>query len=189
LDTSIADILAITLAETFLVLLAAYASTPSIAKVEEFKQFIWARYSGQATDEQLRANGDRCVAYAHREADRQINKIRGVLAFDALFFGVAKVYYAEPDLKVLTEKTGSFLGNLLFYNPICLLLIAILVCLYLFVVLWSDVSIYRTFESEFKFICDVVRGRTRWLHFAIYLSFLSAVLTVVDLLFVIGPSS
>jgi hypothetical protein len=188
LDSSIFDILVVTAAEAFFVLLIAYATTPSAVKVEEFRKFLWERYVGNAAGDDRKTKADRCIAYAHRDADRQINKVRGVLTFDALFFGVAKVYYAAPDLAKLTANAGEFFGRLLFYGPICFLLLAIMICLWLFVVKWSDVSIYETFEKEFDFICSVVRTRTILLHCAIYLSFVAAVISGVDLLFVIGPS-
>jgi hypothetical protein len=59
--------------------------------ISEFCQMIWERYG---VGDHLQ-NADRAVSYVHREIDRWINKVRGILTFDGIFFVVVRAYQAN----------------------------------------------------------------------------------------------
>jgi hypothetical protein len=140
---------------------AVKCATLTQAQLAQVSDRLWERYKGDDQPQNL----DRAVAYVHREADRQINKVRGILAFDAIFFVAARTYADQPG-----DVSKAFDRAALSY-----LLISIAVSLILFVVKWGDVSVYRDFNSEFLFAFEVVRKRTLWVNYAAMLSLLSAI--------------
>jgi hypothetical protein len=175
----------VTAIELIIVFGVAYAWGPDEAKIKQFTSYVWDRY--KSTDV---ASGERAIGYIYRDVDRQINKARGVLTFDALFLAVVRGYYLGPDEATLKAAAGDFWGTLFFYDPMCFLVVAILICLYLFLVRWGgDMSEYSVFESEFRAAANILRWRTIWLHFAVFLSGLSALLIVFELLYVVGPGT
>jgi hypothetical protein len=174
----------VTAIELFVVFVVAFRLAPDGDEIEQFSRDVWARYTVNVNDA---ASGERAIGYIYRDIDRQINKARGVLTFDALFLAVVRTYYITPDEAKLKAALGDFLGTLFFYNPTCFLVVAILVCLYLFLVRWGNISRYGSFQTEFEDAAHTTRWRTIWLHFAIYLSGLSAVLIVVELLYIVRP--
>jgi hypothetical protein len=96
--------------------------------------------------------------------ERQINKVRGILTFDGIFFVVARIY--------ANELGGA--SALLVRAALSYILISIGISLILFIVRWGDISAYREFRTEFSFAAQQVRKRTLWVNYAAILSLLSA---------------
>jgi hypothetical protein len=139
--------------------LALLRMTPSQKKIEVVGAAIWKRYDKEQD----------AVNYMHREVDRQINKVRGVLTFDGLLLVIFRIDLSKADhfLQVLS-------GAALLY-----ILISVAISLGIFLVHWGDLGYYATFNGEFNFKAKVVGTRTRYINFAVTLSGLSALAVAV----------
>jgi hypothetical protein len=112
----------------------------------------------EAVLERYRNNGNITeggMAYSQRLIDRQLNKARGILTFNALFFGVSF------QIKNIYSQSLSIL--------------ACIICLWLCHVTWSkDNSVYKTFEAEETHSFHTSRKRSIGLTLSIFLSIFSA---------------
>jgi hypothetical protein len=147
--------------------LAIWLSTVTEPQLTQVSDAVWARYEGDGQT----SNGDRAVVYIHREADRQINKVRGLLTFDGILFVVARAYTSEPDV------VSALFGR----AALTYISISIIVSLVLFRVNWGDISAYREFKTEFLFAMREVRNRTLFVNYAVVLSLLSAVAVSISM--------
>jgi hypothetical protein len=105
------------------------------------------------------------LTYIHRELDRQINKVRGVLTFNAILVVAARVDAAEYGLY----------GKCLLQAALVYVSLSIVVCLYTFLVRWGDLREYDSFDQEFKFKLRHVGERTLTINYALALSMVSAI--------------
>jgi hypothetical protein len=135
------------------------------SQIDEVREAIWDRYKVDA--EAL--NGDRPITYLYREADRQINKVRGILTFDGIFFVVART----------DELPSTLLGR----AALTYLLISIMVSLYLFIVKWGNTSVYEDFKREFGAGMQELRVRTFLVNYAVITSALAALAVSCLMLF------
>jgi hypothetical protein len=148
-----------------LAFLAISPGTPTELLSAPVSDILWKRYDGDSGPQ----NADRALAYIHREADRQINKVRGILTFDGIFFVVART---------------DFMPSTLFGRAaLSYLLVSIMVSLYLFFVKWGDTSVYEGFRLEFMFATKEIRRRTWLVNYAVIMSALAAFGVSLSMLF------
>lgn len=114
------------------------------------------------------AHGDAAVAYVDRIIDRQLTKVRGVLAFDGLiltFLGLIARGSSPVDI-------GA--GHRL---PIALLMaqlgVSSGICLFQFRARWGYVADFRTFSREIAATLALARRRSFWIERAVRLSLLA----------------
>jgi|GEM_PF-1269903 len=124
--------------------------------------------------------GDAAVAYTDRIIDRQLTKVRGILAFDGLiltFLG-------------LIARGGALLDISEHHRVPVLLLMAELaaasgICLFQFRARWGYVADLRTFSREIASTLALARRRSFWIERTVRLSLLAlagiAVLIVATL--------
>jgi hypothetical protein len=148
--------------------------------LDDIKYGFWQRYTGSdyptadPTDAKAQARGaDGIISYLERVIDRQINKARGILPFNAIILAVFSF-----------EKT-NIQGHdpvACFVNTLWLLLFAMLglaissaLCLLLFLVRWSTASEYKYFHRELATTVDVILTRSKIIEWATVISFASLV--------------
>lgn len=114
------------------------------------------------------AYGDAAVAYVDRIIDRQLTKVRGVLAFDGLiltFLGLIARGTSPIDI-------GAGRGL-----PIALLMaqlgLASGICLFQFRARWGYVADFTTFSREIAATLALARRRSFWIERAVRLSLLA----------------
>jgi hypothetical protein len=155
----------------WLAMLLAYLTTPSSNEIATFVDQVYGRYTSTNTDVQ---NKDRAVVYIHRELDRQINKVRGILTFNGIFFVVARTYY---------HTAQDLTGEVIAVAAVFYLLISIAVALVIFIVRWVHQPDYADFQVELQSLATVVRERTFWINYAAIMSLASAVAVAILLIF------
>lgn len=120
------------------------------------------------------AAGERVVSYVDRIVDRQINKVRGVLSFDALMLTF---------LGLLSRSGSSIDVSAHHLAPILTLMAALIaastICLVQFRVRWGEVTDFETFSGEIKATLDLARRRSLWIERTVRLSILSQVGIVI----------
>jgi len=118
-------------------------------------------------------DGEKAVNYIHREIDRQINKVRGILTFDGILLAVVRLP-VDPKACNWWCHQSTELATFA-------LLLSIILSLYLFLVRWGGVSTYDTFYNEFDFKAQHVEVRTVYVNFAVAMAMLAACAAAVGL--------
>ncbi len=112
--------------------------------------------------------GDAAVAYVDRIIDRQLTKVRGILAFDGLiltFLGL--VSRGLPMLDIADHHKTPVLVLM------GLLAASSGICLFQFRARWGYVADLRTFSREISATLDLARRRSFWIERTVRLSLLS----------------
>ena len=135
---------------------------------------LTARFEGGDTSDpaaidQHPTYGDAAVAYTDRIIDRQLTKVRGILAFDGLiltFLGLIARGGTVVDVVAVEHRV-----------PL-LLLIAVLgvssgICLFQFRARWGYVADFRTFSQEIAATLALARRRSFWIERTVRLSLLA----------------
>lgn len=117
-------------------------------------------------------SGDRLLTYVERIVDRQINKARGIITFDSILL-VAVRYLSGQN------GTSYASPNPLYTVSTQFLWISILLCLLLFWVHWGSAAPKADFEREFLETADLIRTRSILVQWALYLSILSVLGTLL----------
>lgn len=117
---------------------------------------------------------DRALAYVERVMDRQINKLRGVLSFDALIIA----FLSLERQRIGTASLGpDYATGCLFLLGLVLLALVIssVMCLGLFRVVWSKPANFQDFETEHRTTVKLVAQRTKVVEKAVRLSEIAVV--------------
>jgi hypothetical protein len=112
--------------------------------------------------------GDSAVAYVDRIIDRQLTKVRGILAFDGLiltFLGLISHNGAMLDIAGHHQVPVLLLAGLLAASSG--------ICLFQFRARWGYVADLRTFSREISATLDLARRRSFWIERTVRLSLLS----------------
>jgi hypothetical protein len=169
---------------------------PDEADIEAVKTNLWLRYHPRVAAERGAAGAreaveadteileraaasadgasDRALAYVERVIDRQINKLRGVLSFDALIIA----FLSLERQRIATASLGPDFatGCLLFLTLVLLMLvISSVMCLDLFRVIWSKPTNFQDFETEHGTTVKLVAERTKVVERAVRLSEIAVV--------------
>jgi len=112
--------------------------------------------------------GDAAVAYVDRIIDRQLTKVRGILAFDGLILAF---------LGLISHGIGT-LDVVAHHQPPILLLIGLLaissgICLAQFRSRWGYVADFLTFSREIAATLGLARRRSIWIERTVRLSLLA----------------
>ncbi len=128
-----------------------FLGAPSKAsEVDEFKRAIWNLYKDK--------NEYAAIAFADRVIDRQLNKARGILTFNAILLAAWRFSEHPPLWFTLFPLTS------------CVLMLR--VCW----VHWGDASTYASLEQEFNVTIDIGLRRSRMIAGSIWISFVSLAL-------------
>jgi hypothetical protein len=112
--------------------------------------------------------GDAAVAYVDRIIDRQLTKVRGILAFDGLiltFLGLISHGIAALDIAGTHEMPVLLLMGLLAASSG--------ICLFQFRARWGYVADFQTFSRETAATLALARRRSFWIERTVRLSLLS----------------
>ena len=157
----------------------ASAKGPSPTDVEQIRQRLWLRYNPESTapagaetgPAPLRGNGgeDRALVYVERVMDRQINKLRGVLSFDALIIAFLSV---ERTRLPPAQDGADYAAACLFLmtGVLGLLVASSVMCLDLLRVRWSPPSNFDDFAREHATTVKLVAERTKTVERAVRLA-------------------
>jgi hypothetical protein len=121
--------------------------------------------------------GDAAVAYVDRIIDRQLTKVRGILAFDGLtltFLGLISRGVATLDIASHHEVPMLLLMGLLAASSA--------ICLFQFRARWGYVADFATFSREIAVTLALARRRSFWIERTVRLSVLSLAGIVVLLI-------
>jgi hypothetical protein len=115
------------------------------------------------------AGGDRAIAYVERVIDRQINKLRGVLSFDALIIAFLSI---ERTRLPAAQAGADFATSCLFLIAVVLVLLVAssVMCLDLLRVRWPPPDNFTDFASEHRTTVKLVAERTRTIERAVRLA-------------------
>jgi len=144
--------------------------TPSLEVMTEISSHLWARYapaelpSEEGRNQPSIAEQDRALTYLERIVDRQLNKVRGVLTFNAL---------------ILAAFRNSDCPGVFLLVPIC----ACLIVLPILRVNWGSPQRFQLIKSEFDSMMVSVWRRSRLIDLSILLSFVAPFLVAVSLIF------
>lgn len=155
----------------------AWLHVPGAAQLEDYERTIWGRYTGTAdrdvasptaADAPDVETADRALAYFERVVDRQVNKVRGVLAFDGILIVAIRTSYPDKQhaLELMVMNSGM-----------AFVWISTFICLFLLFVRWPDMSAYAAFRTETVRTIKVLRDRTILIQSAVLFSLISMVLT------------
>jgi hypothetical protein len=148
-------------------------NSPNQKVAADVKTALWTRYRG--TDPK---DGDRAVAYAERVVDRQINKLRGVLSFDALIMAFLSLERARiPAVQHHWDLPSWEL--LLLTVAILLLALSSCLCLRVFRVHWGATDAYEEFEKELTQIVQLVADRSAAVARAVSLSIIALIAAII----------
>jgi hypothetical protein len=151
-----------------LVWLVFWHFAPSRPQIEEVSVSIWQRFEKEQD----------AVTYIHREIDRQINKVRGILTFDGILLVAFRFDFSKADHWIQLLSAAA-----LFYISA-----SILISLSIFLVQWGDLNSYKNFRGEYDFKAQVVGTRTKLVNSAVVLSGLSALVIAIIVLLLFLPA-
>ena len=174
------------LAVLAVVVLAAMLWFPDIPRgTEGHHEALTARFAGDerpdgpAVDRHP-ALGDAAVAYADRIIDRQLTKVRGILAFDGLILTFLGLIARGTALVDISEHHRVPVLVLM-----ALLAAASAMCLFQFRARWGYVADFQTFSREIAATLALARRRSFWIERTVRLSLIAlagiAVLIVATL--------
>ena len=132
---------------------------------------------GPAAVDEHPAYGDAAVAYVDRIIDRQLTKVRGILAFDGLiltFLGLISRGVATLDIASHHEVPVLILMGLLVASSA--------ICLLQFRARWGYVADFQTFSREIASTLALARQRSFWIERTVRLSILALAGIVVLLI-------
>jgi hypothetical protein len=145
--------------------------TPSKKAIALVSADIWKRYKEKESD---------ALNYMHREVDRQINKVRGILTFDGLLLVV---------VFRLNFENADHLAQLLSVAALFYISVSIFISLCIFLVQWGrDMTPYKNFKGEFDFKAAVVGTRTKLINCSVGLSGFSLLFVAVEVIRLFAPS-
>jgi|GEM_PF-1954029 len=107
---------------------------------------------------------ERALAYVERAIDRQINKVRGILAVDSILLVASRL---------APRVDGNGWGSFFLQESQKFLYIAIVLCLFMFLLRFS--RSYGDFYSEFKNTVELFRRRAVLVQLAVALSMLALI--------------
>jgi hypothetical protein len=129
--------------------------------------------SSSPVDDQRRANEQK-TDYVYKILDRQINKARGLLTYNALLFTalslVSRGPASTPDPKIC-GVSAVFLGRVLALG-------ACTVLLWLLKMSWGKADNYASADADFNGTLETVWMRTYWVTVSLYVSMLATALTI-----------
>lgn len=114
---------------------------------------------------------DRAVDYVYKIADRQINKARGLLSYNALLFGAFRIVRPINGSTPFAVTIGS-LSALVSCFPL----------LFLMYVAWGTRSDWRKSENDFHAMCSLIYRRSYFLTVALIISIFATFIAVVEVL-------
>lgn len=129
------------------------------------------------------SEGDRAMSYVERVIDRQINKIRGVLSFDAIVLALVSLELRRINADGALSDGDAFLVAGLLASG-ALVIAACLKCLHMFRVEVAQPAHFGTFKAEFNSTIDLIIARLQPLDHAVRLSWWAVVyITAMILVF------
>lgn len=118
----------------------------------------------EAMEERFEGAMETAVAYVERVSDRQINKARGLLSYNALLVAIFELSESQDLIK--------HIGSLSALSSALLLLI-------LMYVVWGACDQYRSASEDFKRGCEILYRRAWILTLSLIASIAATVLAVV----------
>lgn len=114
---------------------------------------------------------DRAVEYVYKIADRQINKARRLLTYDALLFGAFKIVRPANGAVPIFVTIGALTA-----------LASCFPLLFLMYVAWGTGSDWRKSENDFHAICSLIYRRSYFLTAALVISLIATCIAVIEVL-------
>jgi hypothetical protein len=126
------------------------------------------------TDENQRRADEERTEYLYRVLDRQINKARGLLTYDALlftalnFFSRASALTSDPRI---CGVSGVLVGRILALGACAMLLLLLKIS-------WGGAENYSSAEADFTGTLTTVWRRTYWVTVSLYVSIVATALAI-----------
>jgi hypothetical protein len=114
---------------------------------------------------------DRAVDYAYKLVDRQINKARGLLTYNALLFAAFRAIRPATG-PVSRAITFGALSALISCFPLLLMMY----------VAWGTRSNWKTSKNDFNAVCSVIYRRSYLLTTALVISGIATAIAVLEVL-------
>ena len=126
------------------------------------------------TEEEKRRANEQKADYVYRVLDRQINKARGLLTYNALLFTALNLISRGSTMTFEPKICGvsaALLGRVLALAACAMLLLLLKMS-------WGKADIYKDADADAKGTLETVWKRTYWVTLSLYVSMMATALAI-----------